>query len=521
MPVGTLYIALAGYDVQWWHVALALLVVAGIGAAFVALGGWRKARELVAGWSWAQRGAVAAGVLLALGGIAFGIYKALDRPGDVFDADADFEREPKEKRRIIKKVNWTVYGYDDQRTRYLPTDRTNPPYHPSDWSFNAGTLLEFSPVVHENRLFLVDKNAVTYSMDARTGKIRWKRRVGALSAASPAFEDGRVFVVTLEPGDVQAMNPETGKVQWERSLGARSETSPLVYGDKVIVGNESGTVFALNEKTGKTEWSVDTAGAVKGGVALNDGYVYFGNYAGEVYSVKASNGDVRWQTGTQGSSFGRAGRIYSTPAVGYGRVYVGSIDSRVYSFDEDSGELAWSQSTGAEVYPGPALAEVPGAPPTVYIGSADKNFYALDAETGDVRWKQFTGGILLGAASVIDDVAYVGVIGPQNGTIGYDADNGKRVFEHELGEYNPAISDGDRLFLTGASGIRAFKPDLHPNRESRKGDGKGGGKKDGGGGGKGGSGGKKDGGGGGKGGSGGKNGGGQGKKADEKSGNAK
>jgi outer membrane protein assembly factor BamB len=481
MAVGLLITALAGYDLHWWHFALA-----GVVGIAVLIGGFFAARALAPTfkrWSRTQQIGAVAAVVLVLAGGAYAIYKAVERPGDVLNTDVDFERPEEPRKEIVQAVNWPVYGYDDERTRYFPSKRVDPPYHSSEWSFVAGKLLEFSPIVVEKRLYIVDKNALVYSLDGHTGKVLWKHGVGSLSAASPAFEDGRLFVVTLEPGDVQAMNPRSGKVQWERDLGARSETSPVVFGDTVIVGNESGTVFALNVKTGKTEWSYDTAGAVKGGVAIAEGTVYFGNYAGEVYALDAHSGDVKWQTGTSGGSFGRTGRIYSTPAVGYGRVYVGSIDSRVYSFDADTGELAWSQSTGAEVYPGPALAEVPGAPASVYIGSADKNLYAMDARTGAIRWKQFTGGILLGAASVIGDVVYVGVIGPKNGTIGFDADNGKEVFDHELGEYNPAISDGKRLYLTGASTLRAFLPDLHPGREGGKKDGGkgGGGKKDGGG----------------------------------------
>jgi outer membrane protein assembly factor BamB len=425
------------------------------------------------GWSTTQRLALVGGLVVLVAGGALAAYLVLKREGDrTCPPPCELETEPKlEPKKTLQPVNWPVYGYNDQRTRYFPSDRVNPPFRGSSWSIQLGKLLEFSPIVSEGRLFFTDKSATVYSLEARTGKVNWKRKVGSLSAASPAFEDGRLFVVSLTPGDIQALNPETGKVQWERDLGARSETSPLVFGDKVIVGNEAGTVFALNVKTGDTEWSVPSAGAVKGGVAVDNGTVYFGNYAGEVFAVDASNGKVRWQTGTQGSSFGRAGRIYSTPAVGYGRVYVGSIDSRVYSFDAEDGSLAWSQSTGAEVYPGPVLAEVPGGPPTVYVGSADKYFYALDAGTGSVRWKEFTGGIILGAASVIGDVAYVGVIGPKNGTIGYDADNGDRIYSNELGEYNPAITDGKRLFITGYSGIRAFLPKLNPGG-AKKGQGK-------------------------------------------------
>jgi outer membrane protein assembly factor BamB len=462
MAVASLIIALGGYDVKAWHVAVTVGAAVVLVGAFIAFGGigllrrgWARFRAM----STAKQAGSVALLVLAIAGAAYGIYKAVDRPGDVYNADVGFEEEKKPKKpKPVEKVDWPVYGYDDARTRFLETRRVNPPYHSADWSFVAGTLLEFSPVLHKDTLYIVDKNARTIALNSENGRRLWTKDVGGLSAASPAFADGRLFVVTLEPGSVSALDPKDGKVLWTRGLGARSETSPVVYGNTVIVGNESGTVFALDVKSGKTKWSIDTAGPVKGGIALEGGIAYFGNYAGQLYAVRADDGSVKWQSGTQGSSFGTVGRIYSTPAVAYGRVFVGSIDSRVYSFDADNGDLAWSQSTGDWVYSAPAVAEVPGGPPTVYIGSKDKYLYALDAETGAVRWKKFTGGILLGAPSVIGDIVYVGVIGPKNGTIGYNADSGREVFRHELGEYNPATSDGDKLYLTGASNLRAFRP---------------------------------------------------------------
>jgi hypothetical protein len=39
------------------------------------------------------------------------------------------------------------------------------------------------------------------------------------------------------------------------------------------------------------------------------------------------------------------------------------------------------------------------------------------------------------------------------------------VFESELGEYNPVISDGHRMYLTGTSGVRAF---VHETKAERK-----------------------------------------------------
>jgi outer membrane protein assembly factor BamB len=253
-------------------------------------------------------------------------------------------------------------------------------------------------------------------------------------------------------------HPHGSEVLWRHPLPGRSESSPLVHGGKVIFGCESGDIFALDAKTGKTRWSVHTGGAVKGALALDKGTLFADNYAGEVWALDAGNGHVKWTAHTQGGGFLRGGGAYSTPAVAWGRVYLGGLDGRVYSFEEKTGALAWSHSTGAEVYPSPAVAETRHSPPTVYVGSQDKHFYALDARTGDVRWERSLGGIVLGSSSVIGETVYVSAIGPNIGTFGYRVATGKKVFYNDQGEYNPVISDGKKIYLTGTSTIRAFKP---------------------------------------------------------------
>jgi outer membrane protein assembly factor BamB len=428
--------------------------------------------RLIAKWralSVRTRVLIGVGTAALIAGAAVAGYLIVKRDPDVecpppCELEVD-ETEPPKREERVKTVNWPVYGYDDQRTRYLPTARVRPPYDASEWSFNAGKLLEFSPIVVDGFLYFQDKNSLFYALDADTGKVRWKHDIGDLAAASPAYADGRLFAVTLEPGEAVGMRARDGKVLWRRPLPGRSETSPLVVGDKVIVGSESGDVFALDAETGKVVWQASTAGNVKGGLALDEGVLYGANYAGEVFALRASTGEFVWRSSTQGSSFSRGGPVYSTPAVAFGRLFLGSIDGRVYSFDTDNGELVWSHSTGDWVYPGPAVADTKRSGPTVYIGSKDQNFYALDAETGEVRWQKDVGGIVLGAASVLGEVVYVGVIGPNIGSFGFDVKTGRQVFESELGEYNPVISDGERLYLTGAYGIRAFE---HETKAERK-----------------------------------------------------
>ena len=409
---------------------------------------------------------VIAAVISFIGfGGAIGAYEALKRESDrSCPPPCTLETEkPPSHAEVGKTVNWPLYGYDDQRTRYLPTKRVRPPYDASVWSFQAGRLLEFSPIVAKGTLYFQDKNALLYALSADKGNVEWKKQIGALGAASPAYSHGVLFAVTLqraagvEAGEALALRAKDGKLLWRFPLPGRSETSPMVVGKRVFVGSESGDIYALDRKTGKVDWTVHTDGAVKGGMALDDGVLYGANYAGQVYAIKASSGEYVWQSSTQGSSFGRGGPVYSTPAVAYGRVFLGSIDSRVYSFDQSNGELVWSHTTGDWVYAAPAVADTPKTEPTVYVGSKDQNFYALDAKTGAVRWQQRIGGVILGAASVLGENVYVAALGPNLGTFGFNVKTGKKTFESELGEYNPAISDGERMYLTGSSNIRAFE----------------------------------------------------------------
>jgi len=424
-------------------------------------------------WSGRRRAISVGVVLIATVGLGVLAYELLKRPPDVSNENIDFvdheQKEPKTKKPKDTTFDWPTYGFNDQRTRYVPTDKVKPPFDSSDWSFQAGKLLEFSPVIVRDRIFFMDIDARFYALDLESGRVDWKTRIGTRNASAPAAADHKLFGVNLEPGQAFALAPRTGRVIWKTPLPGRSESSPLAFKDKLVIfGCECGTVFALDQKDGSIEWTVETSGEIKGALAQGKGNVYGGNYAGEVFSIDAKTGREEWRISTIGGSFGRGGGVYSTPAVAFGRVYFGSIDSRVYSVDMDTGEIAWSKSTGAEVYSGPAVADTKTTRPTVYIGSADDNFYALDARTGATRWQQNAGGDVTGAASVLGDVAYVSVIGDAVGTIGYDIENGKKVYEHELGEYNPAITDGERMYLTGYSTLRAFPPEDGKRQGSKR-----------------------------------------------------
>jgi outer membrane protein assembly factor BamB len=416
-------------------------------------------------WRQPRRLAVAVAVVLLALAVAGGIaYSELKRPDDVSNASVPFDEPPakpkaKKKAKKTKKsqtTNWPTFRYDRQRTGYLPAKGIKPPFKRL-WKYGGKPLLEFPPIVVKGVLYFVDNDGHAFALRSDDGRQLWQRRIGRLNASSPTYSDGRLFIVNLEPGQVVSLNAKNGRQIWKKPLPCRSESSPLVVHNRVYFGCENGELYALRSKNGSQVWSTSLAGAIKAAPAYENGTLYVGDYGGAMSAVRASNGAIRWQTQALGPGLGKPGAFYSTPAVAFGRVYVGNNDSRVYSFNADNGDLAWTHSTGNWVYSGPSVAKVPGTKPSVYIGSFDGNVYALDARTGDTRWTFDMNGRVIGSLSVIGKTVYAATFDGTT-TYGLSAGKGHKTFTYHTGAYMPGISDGEKLYVVGYSGINALKP---------------------------------------------------------------
>ena len=408
---------------------------------------------------------LAAVLLLAAGAGAYVLLSG----GDVSNPDVEFRAEPTETpapepaAKGPDTFTWPLYGYSPTRRHYLAASKALRPPFKRRWSWNANSLLEFTPVIAEGKLFVIKNNGAVYAINKRNGKVVWRRDLGKLAASAPAYANGRIYVTILvrngsKNGLVAAIRAKDGARLWMKPLPSRTESSPLFANGRIYFGSEDGTVYALDAKDGSVAWRYKAAGAVKGGVALAEGRLFFGDYGGRVHAIRQSNGKRIWSSTTHGARFGTSsGQFYATPAVAYGRVYIGNTDSNVYSFSADKGKLAWRTGTGGYVYASAAVAQVPGGKPTVYVGSYDSRFYALDAKTGKVRWKHKAPGRISGAATVVGDIVYFGDLQSRT-TTGLGARTGRKVFRFGRGGFNPVLSDGRNLYVVGYASLSQLRP---------------------------------------------------------------
>lgn len=361
-------------------------------------------------------------------------------------------------------VSWPLFGRVPERTHYLPAPprrALNPPLREA-WSINTHALIEFPPAVANGVAYVVNKYGNAKAVRLSDRKVLWERNTDPKDSGTPTdvtapvYHQGKVFFAYVD-GNLVAVDANTGKQIWTRKLAGHLESSPMAVGGTLYLGTDKANVVALSAFSGKVLWRFNSPGAIKASPSFHDGRIFVGDYESGMFCLDARDGKLLWRTNTsKAPAFGEGG-FYSSPAIAFGRVYAGRDDGTIFAFDETTGKIDWSFPTNNFVYGSPAVARVPGTPPTVYIGSYDEHFYALNALTGKQLWRYSVGGPVPGTATVIGHTVYTSSF-KTGDAIGIDVRTHRKTFQLKQAGYTPMVSDGRRLYLIGYYQLIGLRP---------------------------------------------------------------
>ncbi len=360
-------------------------------------------------------------------------------------------------------VDWPLFGRVPERTHYLPAHRRalDPPLREA-WSISTHALIEFPPAVANGIAYVVNKFGNAKAVRLSDRKILWERDTDPKNSGTPTdvtapvYHEGKVFFAYVD-GHLVAVDAKTGKEVWTRKLVGHLESSPMAVGGTLYLGTDKTNVVAVRASDGKVLWQFNSPGAIKASPSFHHGRVFVADYESGMFCLDAKDGRLLWRTNTSKvSPFGQGG-FYSSPAIAFGRVYAGRDDGTIYAFDEKTGKVDWSFPTGNFVYGSPAVAKVPGTPPTVYIGSYDEHFYALNALTGKQEWRYDLGGPVPGTATVVGHTVYTSSFKTRE-AIGIDVRTHRKTFEMKQAGYTPMVSDGRRLYLISYYSLIGLQP---------------------------------------------------------------
>jgi outer membrane protein assembly factor BamB len=418
-----------------------------------------------------RRRLIAGAALVAAIAVAVGVYayekekEPIEKRGSASEEFVTTEA-PKPKPPPVNPRPWPTYAYDAARQHISPYDH-RPPYRRL-WKVDAHDTLEFPPSVGYGRVYLAQQKGLFFALDAKTGKVDWRKDLGRCAASSPAIGKGVVYQAYMHPvaclqdqaganGFLVAWDADTGRERW-RFKSAPIESSPLLKNGRLYTGSWDHHVYALNATTGKQIWSFQADDQVNTSAAYWRGRIFIASDGGTVYALSARTGRLLWSAQSQ-SKFGSREFWYATPTIAYGRVYIGNTDGTMYVFGAKSGKLLWARPLGTYIYGAAAVSDR-----RVFVGTYDGKLYALDAATGDTIWQIDAHGAVHAAPTVMNGLVYYAVCsscgsaaarsvarGPDS-TYAVRARDGKTVWRFRDGKYaNPVVADDERIYITGQS----------------------------------------------------------------------
>ncbi len=150
------------------------------------------------------------------------------------------------------------------------------------------------PIVADGKVFVATFAGNLYALDRNTGETKWKYEAGELIAGSPAFQNGTVFVGSLE--GLHAVDAASGKEKWISPVKHGFQTSPCVANDTVFIGGRAGTFYAFDLASGKVKWKYDAGSFIQNSAAFANGNVVFADEGGVGHCLDAASGKEKWKT---------------------------------------------------------------------------------------------------------------------------------------------------------------------------------------------------------------------------------
>ena len=188
-----------------------------------------------------------------------------------------------------------------------------------------------SPALYNGAVLLVcyqGSSAYLLSLDARTGKTKWKHDRGreVLSYSTPVIVDtprGAELVINTSEG-VEAHDPDTGERLWHYAEPNRFPIPvPSAHQGTLFLsrGYRSGPYMAIKAggrgDISKTHvaWHVPTGAPYVPSVVHYDGLLYMAGESGVVSAIDAATGERVWQE--------RIGGVFTaSPVAGDGKIYL-------------------------------------------------------------------------------------------------------------------------------------------------------------------------------------------------------
>lgn len=199
-------------------------------------------------------------------------------------------------------------------------------------------------------LYAADGVGSVWAINPENGEEIWQRNLGQPVRGAPTYQDGRLYVITLNDETI-ALDARNGDELWrhrgvQESAGLLGSPSPAAEGSVVITAYSSGDIIALRAETGQEAWGDNLTGAsefqsravtqlagFRGHPVLDQEIAIAGNSSTRMVAVHVPSGERIWQR-----EFG----ISATPWISGNTVFVITTQGALLALNRDTGLIRWT-----------------------------------------------------------------------------------------------------------------------------------------------------------------------------------
>src|SRR5262249_52031349 len=168
-----------------------------------------------------------------------------------------------------------------------------------------------------------------YGFDGRTGRVRWRQRLGRGGMSDLVHRGSLVYAMTLDDG-LRCIEAATGRPLWSQRSRAVFDTSastgvqstPALVGERIVCGGQDSVVAALDAARGTRLWQRSVGARVQSAIVDSGRSVYLAARDGRLLRLDAGDGRTLGER--------RVGRTFGPPLV--------TPDGVLMLVLEDSGE---------------------------------------------------------------------------------------------------------------------------------------------------------------------------------------
>lgn len=240
----------------------------------------------------------------------------------------------------------------------------------------------------DNTAYLATDDGFVFSVDARTGAIRWMRRVtrSGYNVWRPCHAGNLVIFVT--PTQLVAYDRYSGDGVRQRQLDFPAGSGAVTDGARIYFGAIDARVYAFDLRFFPV-WEIITGGPVTSIPDLYQDRLYFGSDDGHLYACKAPDKSRIWRHIP--STYDR---ITADIVANDQGIFVASRDRSLYLYEHAFGKVVWRERLGSPLYEAPVV-----TPDLAFQFSGSDGLVAINTAVRDVdkrvRWTLPNGRALL------------------------------------------------------------------------------------------------------------------------------